>query len=141
MISVNASMLIEWLGAEGALAGLERSILTNSDLMILARENGIEVDKRAPRKQIVIEIVMARSKRVDKPIEYLLQMSADELRRYFTERMVSNKELNELLVEVGIPKSGKVRGRLIDYAAREMSELGMYQRVARGNVSADSKRH
>jgi len=126
-------ILTSWLGAEGAVAGLDRSELTNSELMKLARNNGINVDSKTPRKQIVIELVMAPLDRIDKNIDDLLEMSRDELSRYFADRLVSGAELRKLLDGLGIPPKGKLRTRLAEFAASEISDLGMYQRVAKGH--------
>ena len=126
--------LIEWLGPEGAIAGFERGKHTNAELMVLARERGIIVEKTVARRQIAIEIITFGLKRIDKSYEYLFQMSSDELSRYFSDRMVSSGELRGLLEELGIAPAGKLRGKLSDFAAREISELGMFERVARGKA-------
>lgn len=133
-IKIDVTKLVEWLGPEGAVAGLDRSYITNADLMVIARERGRSVDKKTPRRQIIIEIVMGDVKRVEKPTEYLLSMSADELNRYFTERLVSDSEILNILKELGIPPKGrgKSRSKFKEYAANEISELGMFQRVAKG---------
>jgi hypothetical protein len=138
-MTINVRQLAEWLGPQGALAGLEKSTLTNSELMVLARENGLSVDPKMTRRQLAIELVMTPIQRIDKPTEFLLGLSQDELKRYFTERLVSNSELSTLLSGMGISPAGKLRVKLVDYAAREVSELGMFQRVAKGH-SDDRKR-
>lgn len=130
---VHVGTLIQWLGVEGALAGLEKSNLTNAELMVIARESGIIVDKKTARKQIVIELVMSNQNRIEKSQEYLLRMSYEELQRYFSDRLVSARELMNLLTDMGIAPKGKVRGKLSDYAAREIGELGRFQRVAQGS--------
>lgn len=128
--------LTDWLGAEGAVAGLDRSEMTNSELMKLARSNGIAIDSKTPRKQIAIELVMAPLNRIDKDISELLEMSRDELSRYFADRLVSGAELRMLLDGLGIPPKGKLRTRLAEFAASEISDLGMFQRVAKGHGKA-----
>lgn len=132
-------LLVEWLGPEGAIAGLERSNYTNADLMVMARERGVILDKKTTRRQLAVEIVMCDVARVDKPKEYLLQMSSDELNRYFLDRMVSTRELRGLLEELGIAPTGKLRGKLSEFAAREISELGMFQRVAKGKAEPEGR--
>lgn len=129
---VDILKLTQWLGVEGALSGLEKSNLTNAELMLIARESGITVDKKTARKQIVVELVMSDQRRIEKSQDYLLRMSAEELQRYFSDRLVSAREIMNLLKELGIAPKGKVRGKLADYAAREIGELGRFQRVAKG---------
>jgi hypothetical protein len=133
MTELSVPTLIDWLGPEGAVAGLEQSNHTNADLMFLARKNGLTVEQKASRKQLAIELVMSAVKRIDKAPEYLLKMTDAELKRYFVDRMVSNTELTALLREFEIAPTGKLRGRLTDFAAREISELGVFQRVAKGS--------
>ena len=131
---LDVSILSDWLGPEGAIAGLERSNLTNAELMVLARERGLQVDSKSARRMLAIELVMSPLRRIDKPAEFLMRMSTDELKRYFLDRLVSNAELLKILAELGIAPKGKLRIKLSDYAAREITELGMFQRVAGGNT-------
>mgnify|MGYP001796866790 CR=1 len=131
--------LVGWLGTKGAIAGLEKSSLTNAELMVIAREAGYSVDKKTARRQIIIELVMSDVKRIEKSKDYLLKMSSEELQRYFSDRMVSSAEIFQLLSELGIAPTGKVRGKLTDYAAREIGELGMFERVAQGNKANKPK--
>lgn len=131
------SKLIDWLGPEGAVAGLEKSNLTNADLMMIARREGLDVEAKISRKQLAIELVMSGVKRVDKSPVQLMELSRDELKRYFTDRMVSNSELLAVLREMQIAPSRKIRGRMTDFAASEISDLGMYTRVARGRATGD----
>lgn len=132
-MTVEVMKLTEWLGPEGAVAGLEKSNLTNAELMVLARENGLNVDPKIARRQLAIELVMTPIQRIKKPDEYLLGLSQDELRRYLGDMMASNREILALLERLGISPSGKLRGKLVDYAAREIAELGIFQRVAKGH--------
>lgn len=136
MKNIDVSTLTEWLGPEGAVAGLDRSDLTNSELMMLARTNEVQVDSKMPRRQITIELVMGRLDRIDRPVEQLLEMSKDELLGYFSDRLVSGHELRKLLEGLGIAPKGKMRSKLADFAANEISDLGMYQRVAKGHHRA-----
>lgn len=129
---LDIGLLIEWLGAEGAVFGLEKGRHTNSELMMIARENGVLVDSKTPRRQIAIEIVMSGLQRVDKSTDQLIQMSKEELVRYFNDRMVSKSEMVKLLESLGLAPRGKVRGKLVDFVASEVSDLGMYERVAKG---------
>lgn len=131
-MAINVELLREWLGPEGAVAGLDKGKLTNSELMMLARESGIAVDKRTARRQIAIEIVMTPIRRVSFEPEDLLSMSRDELVRYFSDHMVSSRELMLILDRLGIAPRGKLRSKLADFAASEISDLGMYQRVSKG---------
>lgn len=139
MTKIEINQLVEWLGTKGAIAGLEKSNITNAELMVIAREAGHSVEKKTARRQIVVELVMSDVKRIEKSKDYLLKMSSEELQRYFSDRMVSSREILDLLSDLGIAPSGKVRGKLTDYAAREIGELGMFERVAKGATISKSK--
>ncbi len=135
MKQLDFEALTEWLGPEGAVAGLEKSNLTNAELMVHLRNRGIEMGSKVARRQLTIELIMSPIKRIDKPRDFLLGMSSEELKRYFGDRMVSNKELMDLLDDLEIAPTGKLRGKLSDYAAQEIGDLGMFQRVAKGSAS------
>lgn len=135
----NLDALRDWLGPEGAMAGLEKSDITNADLMFLARACKVEVSNKSPRRQLVIDLVMGPVNRVLKPIDELLAMSRDEIKRYLSEQFVSTKELTKLLEEMGIEPRTRGKARLLDFAASEISDLGAYQRIARGNERIKAK--
>ncbi|GAA0272709.1 hypothetical protein GCM10009127_11390 [Alteraurantiacibacter aestuarii] len=139
MTDIKVEKLVEWLGPEGAVAGLDKSDLTNADLMMVARRDGIDFEPKASRKQLTIELVMSRIQRIHKNTDQLLELSRDELKRYFTERLVSNAEILSLLKQLEIAPSRKIRGRMLDFAAGEISDLGMYARVAKGRGSREEK--
>lgn len=133
MKQLDIALLIDWLGPIGAVSGLEKSHLTNAELMAMARNLGLPTDAKPGRKQLSVELVMHSARRIDRPDDFLLAMSPTELKRYISEKLVSNTEITELLTRLGIAPTRKVRGRLVDFAAREIGDLGMYQRVARGS--------
>jgi hypothetical protein len=132
MRDLDVKQLTKWLGPEGAVAGLDRSDLTNSELMMIARTNDVSVEAKTPRRQIAIELIMGRLTRIDKPVEQLLEMSKSELQRYFADQQVSSRELRSVLEGLGIAPKGRLRTKLAEFAANEISDLGMYQRVAKG---------
>lgn len=140
MSDLDVGTLILWLGPEGAIAGLEKSKLTNADLMRLLREGGFSADKRTGRRQLVIELVMSDVNRIDKSDDELVRLSIDELRRYFAERLASSREIEQLLLRLGIPAPARIRGKVSDFAAREISELGLFQRVAGGRSATSIPR-
>src|SRR3546814_10064425 len=90
MTKPNVDLLIEWLGHEGAVAGLDKSHLNNADLMIIAREKGLLVDKRTARRQIAIEIVMGKNHKIEKSTDPLMEMLILAILRDFLDRLVSN---------------------------------------------------
>lgn len=132
MKPIDLDKLIDWLGPEGAIAGLDAGSLTVADLLELGEARGLPIDKKVRKKSIAIELVNSKIQRIDKSQEELLRMRQSELKSYFEDRMVSNAELLKLLGQLGIaPRSDETKN-LLEFAAREIGELGMYQRVAKG---------
>ena len=130
--TMDIDKLVEWLGSEGAIAGLDASDLTISELMELGTRKGLVFDKKTRRKLIVIEIVNSQAQRITKTSDELLRMNQGELKEYFGAQSVSRSELLRLLEKFGIQANSEDRKDLVSFTAREISDLGMYQRVAKG---------
>lgn len=132
MKDVNIKKLIEWLGPDGAIAGLERSNITVAELHEMAVYHRLSVEKRTKRRDIIVDLVNRNSTRIDKTIEELLTMNCDDLSNYLRRREVSRTEILNLLAQFDIRPTSADKSNLIDFMAREISDLGIYQRVARG---------
>ncbi|MCY3620301.1 MAG: hypothetical protein OXH68_01150 [Gammaproteobacteria bacterium] len=132
MSDIDIGKLIEWLGPDGAIAGLERSNFKVVDLYELASRHGLTVEGKTKRSEIIIELVNGKSVRIDKTPEHLLAMGCEDLVDYLRDRKVSRTELLNLLSKFDIRPSPRDKANLIDFAAREISDVGMYQRVAKG---------
>ena len=132
MREINIEKLVEWLGPDGAIAGLEGSNVTVSELCEMAVRGGITVEKRTKRGDIIVDLVHRNSIRIDKTTDELLTMNRDDLSRYFRSRKVSRTEILKLLSQFDIRPSPGDKVNLVDFAAREISDVGMYQRVAKG---------
>ena len=65
-------------------------------------------------------------------------MNRDDLCKYFRSRKVSRTELLKLLSQFDIRPTAGDKVNIIDFAAREISDVGMYQRVAKGTRSAST---
>ncbi len=136
MKEINIEKLIEWLGPDGAIAGLEGSNVTVSELYEMAIRHGLTVERRTKRGDIIVDLVNRNSIRIDKTTEELLAMNRDDLSNYFRTRKVSRTELLKLLSQFDFRPTPSDKAALMDFAAREISDVGMYQRVAKGR-----KRH
>ena len=132
MTEINIEKLIEWLGPDGAIAGLEGSNVTVAELYDMAIHHRLTVEKRTKRGDIIVDLVNRNSIRIDKTTEELLGMNRDDLRNYFRNRKVSRTELLKLLSQFDICPTPGDKVNLMDFAAREISDFGMYQRVAKG---------
>ena len=132
MKEINIEKLVEWLGPDGAIAGLEGSNVTVSELYEIAVRCGLAVEKRTRRGDIIVDLVHRNAIRIDKTTEELLTMNRDDLSNYFRSRKVSRTELLKLLLQFDIRPAPGDKVNLVDFAAREISDVGMYQRVAKG---------
>ncbi len=126
----NIKLLVEWLGEDGAQAGLDRSVLTIAELRVLLKEMGKDLPTKTKRKDLISELIFGATKRIDAPIEELMSMNADSLLSYFEEKRPSRAELLKLLGELDFHPGSEAQKSLYKYAARQIAETGMFQRVA-----------
>lgn len=132
MTAIDVQKLVEWLGPDGAIGGLERSNLTIEDLCKLASRYGVSVEQKMRRTDIINEIINGKLVRIDKTIDELLAMDHGNLKELLENRKVSRTELLSLLTEFDIYPGSEAKKNLVEFAAREISDLGMYERVAKG---------
>ena len=132
MREVDVKKLIDWLGRDGAIAGLERSDITLPELHEIATHYGLSVEKRTKRDDIIIDLVNRDVVRIDKTTDELLAMKHEDLRKYFRDRRVSRTELLNLASKFDIRVERGASTNLVDFMAREISDFGIYQRVAKG---------
>jgi hypothetical protein len=125
--------LVEWLGPAGANAGILASRLSLHELIDIARARGLPLSPKPSRKEIANELVYSGSKKIEKSVDELLAMNSDDLVDYFSEINPSRSEIITLLASLGVGVSGEASRHLFKFAAGEISDLGMYQRVARGS--------
>lgn len=122
--------LIEWLGEEGARGGLDRSHLTVKELRTIAADLDASAASKAARKDIVAAIVAKVNQRIDKTKDELLTMSSSDLLDYFDSVRPSKAELLSLLLDLDFHPGSEAQKSLYKYAARQISETGMFERVA-----------
>jgi hypothetical protein len=102
-------------------------------LIPLAKAKGLPLSPKPTREEVAHELVYSLSKRIDRSVESLLKMNLDEIKEYFKQVKPSRTEILSLLSELGVSVSSEASRNLYSFAAREISDLGMYQRVARGS--------
>jgi hypothetical protein len=134
---INVRTLVDWLGAEGATAGLRSSRKCTVEVLAgIATAFGIEVDSKPRRNDLIDEIVRVASKRIDKSIDSLSSMGHDELVRYFEEIDVEPSELLDLMKQMDLNPGREGRRNLLEFVARELSETGRFMRIASKGKSA-----
>jgi hypothetical protein len=131
---INLNELIRWLGPDGAIAGLAGSDLTVAELLDLATA-GRSYSPKIKRLELIKKLVLDARGEFAKTPEELIEMNAEELKRYFSEVKASRAEILEWLVALDIRPGSAARNNLADFAAREISDIGMYRRVAKGHAS------
>ncbi|MEI7687967.1 MAG: hypothetical protein WCL32_23415, partial [Planctomycetota bacterium] len=95
--------MVRWIGSDGLKAALTASRRCSIKVLrSLAEGLGIALNKELSRQQLITDIVTVASKRIDKSLESLMQLSQDELENYFHDIEVESKELLELLKELEI---------------------------------------
>jgi len=128
---IDARLLVQWLGCEGARAALVGSKrCTVKILRTMAEGLHCTLTKEMTRQQLIDSILEIAGKRIDKPLNVLFQMSEQDLVNYFTRIEVEAKELLELLKELDIQPHREGLRSMIDFAAQQISETGRYMRIA-----------
>lgn len=123
--------LIQWLGSEGARAGLEFSHLSVAELKNMAEVQGIRIPAKAKRADVVDQLMFLADQKIDKTLDEMLSMTSDALLAYFDSARPSRTELLRVLEKLDFHPGSEAQKSLYKYAARQIAETGMFQRVAR----------
>ncbi len=124
--------LVDLLGADGAKAGLRASKrLTLNELVKIAELCNMKVKSKVTRNQLIDLLILQFDKRIDKDIEELKMMNSADLAEYLDRTGCSKEEVIELLNKYEFPyKKSDTRTALIRHAADQISNLGLYERIA-----------
>lgn len=136
-MTIDLEKLIEWLGVEGAIAGLGGSDLTAAELGELMPDSKLPGHSKRKRLDLIRALVERKRLDLTKKPEELMLMDADALKTYFLSIKASKKEILGLLESLDIRSGSVARNNLAAFAAREISEIGMYRRVAQGAEPGD----
>jgi hypothetical protein len=132
---INLEQLIDWLGTSGAIAGLVKSDLTVQEIVELTSSSKPPGFAKMKREEVVEWLVLSRRREMTKSPDELMQMDSEALRMYFSRLKFSREEFLELLATLDIRPGSVARKNLAEFAAREISDIGMYKRVAKGKGS------
>lgn len=127
------SDIVSILGKKGAFEGLKYSKFSNSELYESLLSHNIKVPKKTKRDDLIQFLLLASSDLIGDDYDELLKMNRLELNRYFSENKASNAEISEILSALGIESPKSKRVNLLDFATQEISELGMFKRIADGS--------
>jgi ABC-type enterochelin transport system ATPase subunit len=131
--------LLAWLGPNGAKQGLLHSDLDAVSLLAILGDGEVSLSSKPSREEIVHEIIFSRLPRVKLKNEALLRMTKDELIDFFKKTHPSRREIVELLNRLGLRVGSEAKRNLIVFAAGEISDMGVYERVSRKGSQKPTK--
>lgn len=132
--------LVEWLGPEGTRSGLRDSDVSLAELIDIARARGLPLAPKPTRDEVANELAYENVKKLEKSPEDLARMSHADISDYFEKKKPTIREILEILQNLGIRPGSEDRKHLMRFAAREIAEIGVFQRVAHGSPATASKR-
>ena len=126
-------LMIEWLGTDGAIAGIEKCTMTNKELITVFSKQLESTNASAKRIEIIHQIIFSiRSEMMPSPDE-LMNMNKEQLLENFHSLNYSKDEVLNLLQKLDIrPKTQSLKS-LIKFAVNELEEISMYKRIAKGS--------
>jgi hypothetical protein len=137
---IDIARLVDWLGPEGARSGLRDSDIPLKELVELARARQLLLSPKPTREEVANELAYCGIHKIDKSLDEMMSMSSAALQEYLDRKRPTTTEVMGLLDRLGIKPGSEDRKHLRRFAAREVSELGMFQRVARGPAIAASRK-
>ena len=120
-------------GAQVALAGSDT--IHAEELLQTAEALGIRLPKRTPKSEVAIAIVKQVDRRLDKSLDELKQLSVSEILQYFNDVGPDTEEIVELLQSIDIKNRVRSRKSLFEFAANQISSLGVFERLAHPSSS------
>ncbi len=78
-------------------------------------------------------------RRIDRSIDDLKSMSKEDIIQYFDDTHCHQDELIELLETINFRSRAKSRRDLVEFAATQVSSLGLFERVANGRARRNSE--
>ncbi|WP_096292200.1 ParA family protein [Escherichia coli] len=113
--------------------GLDKSEMTNAELIESFGNLLPKNPSKLKRSDLVEEIILATRRMTHKSVEELMEMSKEDLYSYFHDQKYSRKELLDLLYTLEIRPGSSAKKNLTEFTISEISDIGMYRRVAKGN--------
>ena len=135
--------LVEIVGRLGAQVALSRSDKIRAEELLKIAENlGIRLPKRTSKSEVAIAIIKHVDRRIDKSLDDLKKLSDSEMLQYFSDVDPDTEEIIELLLSIDIKNRIRSRKGLFEFAAKQISSLGVFERLAHPSDSIQApKRH
>lgn len=123
--------IVSIVGREGAISALSNSKrISSHGLMETADSLGLKVNSKDTKTQIATQIVRYVDKRITKSLGELENMSKEEILSYFEQVGCDEDEVVELLSSIDLRSRAKARHAILEFAAIQISSLGLFERVA-----------
>ena len=91
---------------------------------------------------MAIAIIKHVDRRIDKSLDDLKKLSDSEMLQYFSDVDPDTEEIIELLLSIDIKNRIRSRKGLFEFAAKQISSLGVFERLAHPSDSIQApKRH
>ena len=146
LASADIRTLVKIVGRHGACAALSHSHkIRAQELFETADRLGISLPKRTSKAKMAVAIVRHVDRRVGRSLEELKQLSRSEILQYFNEVEPDTEEIVDILRSVDIDIRARSRKSLLEFAATQISSLGVFERLAlhpssSRNLSGPSRR-
>ena len=123
--------LVGIVGRQGAQGALSRSDKIRAEELLKTAEHlGIGLPKRTPKAEVAAAIVKHVDRRIGKSLDDLKQLSESEILQYLRAVDPDTGEIIELLLSIDIKNRIRSRKSLFEFAAKQISSLGVFERLA-----------
>lgn len=123
--------IVTIVGREGAISALSNSRKIGvDDLVGLAHALRLKAGSRDGKGKIATLIVRHVDRRIDKTLDELKAMAKDEIVGYFEHVRCEQDEIVELLESIDLRARASSRRALLEFAAAQISNLGIFERLA-----------
>ena len=131
--------LVSLVGRSGAIHALVGSTrITVAELRKLGSSLGLTVSRETKTKAAEC-IVRHVDKRISKSLDELEALTQHELYTYLSSTDCDVEEIKDLLTRARVPIQGKMsRADLLEFAAAQISSLGMFKRISSSDCSGTS---
>ena len=136
MDAQDVATLVSLVGRTGAIQALVCSETVKADdLKCFARILDIPVASKTAKKELARRIVRRVDRRIEKSIAELQALDRNQIMQYLDGTGCDADDLRDLLEHAQLPVQAKMsRNDLLNFAAIEISSLGMFQRLTKAHT-------
>lgn len=136
MDAEDVATLVSLVGRTGAIQALVCSETVKADdLKCLAKTLDIPIASKTAKKELARQIVRRIDRRIGKSIAELQALDRNQIMQYLDATGCDAGELRDLLEHAQLPVQAKMsRNDLLNFAAIEISSLGMFERLANAHA-------